>query len=58
MVAAGAASASLLHPLCVKVPARLTASLVPAHIPAQVLLPDQPAVHGPLVPQALERQGG
>lgn len=49
-------STLLLHFLCVKVPARLAATLVPAHVRAEVLLPDDLAVHRPLVPQALKCQ--
>ena len=49
-------STFLLQLLCVKVPARFAAALVPAHVCAEVLLPDDLAVHRPLVPQTLKCQ--
>lgn len=47
----------LLHLVCIKVSASLAAALVPPHVLAQVLLADHPAVHCPLVPCALVREG-
>lgn len=47
----------LLHLVCIKVSAGLAAALVPPHVLAQVLLPDHPAVHCPLVPRALVGEG-
>lgn len=47
----------LLHLVCIKVSASLAAALVPPHVLAQVLLADHPAVHCPLVPRALVREG-
>lgn len=44
------------HFVGVKVSAGLAAALVPAHVLAQVLLSDHPAVNRPLVPRALVRQ--
>ena len=44
------------HFVGIKVSTRLAAALVPPHVLAQVLLPDHPAVHRPLVPRALVRQ--
>lgn len=44
------------HCVGVKVSAGLAAALVPAHVLAQVLLPDHSAVHRPLIPRALVRQ--
>lgn len=44
------------HFVGVKVSAGLAAALVPAHVLAQVLISDHPAVNRPLIPRALVRQ--
>lgn len=44
------------HFVGVKVSAGLAAALVPAHVLAQVLISDHPAVNRPLIPCALVRQ--
>lgn len=46
----------LLHLVCIKVSASLATPLIPPHVLAQVLLPDHPAVHCPLVACALVRE--
>lgn len=46
----------LLHLVCIKVSASLATALIPPHVLAQVLLPDHPAVHCPLVACALVRE--
>lgn len=46
----------LLHLVCIKVSASLATALIPPHVLAQILLPDHPAVHCPLVTCALVRE--
>lgn len=46
----------LLHLVCIKVSASLATALIPPHVLAQILLPDHPAVHCPLVACTLVRE--
>ena len=46
----------LAHLVRIEVPARLTAALIPPHVLTEVLLTYHPAVHRPLISQALESQ--